>query len=487
MWQPAEGMFLLTVICKATFDLVPEESPLASDQDELTIHDQHWNDDENASLRAASDIVPFKHGADVLLVGYAYAPTVLSEWPFQARLVVDKAIDKTIEIHGDRQWMKDDRLVENPCPPRTPLRWERAGGGPGTSNPVGVFPPSLVEPGQPRRLPNLEPPRTRLARPTDVIPPIGFGPIAPSWPERKEKIDTREGDWDPKVWPAKPLAPYVDASFFHVAPADQHLDRLTGNERIQLEHLHPDYPRFSTRLAPIHPHVVVHKTGKALMDVDLRCDTLVIDTERRVCTLTWRGSVPLAYADEWARVEVTTDKRRRLSTQSGISTSTVVLGSEEALRTVSPALPFAVQSFSNHPPLDPSNFTIEQFATITAELNEGQTTRFRILDAHALKNDDWQEVEKHWKQAIDDESAAGQHGLIKAYDIAYLTTVERFRGPITPEERAKVMASLERGKALETLDELKIQRAALLPILRSVTTKREQGLSALDPARGNAP
>jgi len=486
VWQPAEGLFMLTVICKATFDLVPEESPLASDQDEPTIHDQHWNDDENASLRAASDIVPFKRGADVLLVGHAYAPTVLSEWPYHARLMVGNAIDKTIEIHGDRVWTKDDRLVESPCPPRTSLRWERAGGGPGTSNPVGIFPVSLVEPGQPRRLPNLEPPRTRLARPTDVIPPIGFGPLAPSWPERKEKIDTREGDWDPKVWHTKPLAPWVDASFFHVAPTDQHVDRLTGDERIQLEHLHPEYHRFSTRLAPTHPHAVVHKAGNTSMDVDLRCDTLVIDTDRRVCTLTWRGSVPLAYAEESARVELSMGHKPRPSSLSNGSNSTVVLSFEEAVRTSSPALPFAVQDFSEHPRLDPSSIPIERFATISAELNEGQTTRFRILETHALKNDDWQAIEKHWKQAIDDESAAGKHGLRKAYDAAYLATVERFRGPITPDERAKVLASLERGKAHATLDELKIQRAALLPILRSVTTK-EQGLPALDPARGNAP
>lgn len=479
MWQPVEGMFLLAVICKATFDLVPEESPLATDQDEPTIHDQHWNDDEHASLRAASDILPFKRGADVLLVGHAYAPTVLSEWPFHARLIVGADIDKTIEIHGDRHWTKDDRLVENPCPPRTSLRWERAAGGPGTSNPVGVFPVSIVEPGQPRRLPNLEPPRTRLARPTDVIPPIGFGPIAPSWPERKEKIDTREGDWDPKVWHTKPLAPYVDASFFHVAPADQRLERITGDERIQLEHLHPDYPRFSTRLAPIHPHAIVHKTGKALVDVDLRCDTLVIDTDRRVCTLTWRGSVPLAYAEESARVELSMGNKPRQPSLSSVSTSTMVLGAEESVRTPSSALPFAVQDFFDRPRFDPTSIPMERFATIMAELNEGQTTRFRILDAHALKNDDWQAIEEYWKRAIDDESATGKHALRKAYDVAYLAAVERFRGPITPDERAKVMASLERGKANETLDELKIQRAALLPILRSVATKREQGLPAL--------
>jgi hypothetical protein len=164
----------------------------------------------------------------------------------------------------------------------------------------------------------------------------------------------------------------------------------------------------------------------------------------------------------------------------------VVLGSEDVARVPSAGLPFAVQDFFARPRLDPATIPIEQFATITAELHEGQTTRFRILDAHTLTNNDWQGIEEFWKRSIDEESAAGKHGLRKAYDRAYLAAVERFRGPITPEERAKIMASLERGKTNETLDELKIQRAALLPILRSTATTA-RGLPALDPARDNVP
>jgi len=100
---------MLTVVCKATFDLAVDESPLSEVQDEPLAHDEYWNDDEHASLSGASDIVPFKHGVDVLLVGYAHAPRVLSERPFFARLAIGNAIDKTIEVHGDRQWTKDDR------------------------------------------------------------------------------------------------------------------------------------------------------------------------------------------------------------------------------------------------------------------------------------------------------------------------------------------------------------------------------------------
>lgn len=467
IWRPAEGLFMLTVICKATFDLRPEESPLAAEQDDPTSADEYWNDDDNAGLRIAADLVPFKRGADVLVIGSAYAPRVLSDWPFHVRLIVGDAIDKRIEIHGDRHWNKEDRLIETPCPSRMPLRWERAGGGPGTNNPVGVFPPNIVEPGQPRRIPNFEPPHTRLMHPNDVISPIGFGPIAPSWPERNSLIDTREGDWDPSRWFEKPLSPFVDASFFHVAPVDQRLEQLVGNERIQLENLHPDYERFSTRLDPAFPRAIIQKSNKVSIELDLRCDTMVIDTDRAIATLTWRGSIPLAYPEEWAKVEITTKRKPKLSTNASVSTSTIALGWEDQQnQPLSPILPFTMQDLGQRTRFDPASITIERYATILAEINEGQITRFRILEANALSNDDWNNVDAYWKKAINGEGESGKHDLRRAYDAAYLSAVERFRGPITSEERTKIVTALEKSQVNETLDALKIQRAALMPILR---------------------
>jgi hypothetical protein len=59
LWQPRPGAWMLTVVCKATYVLLPVESPLAGEQDPLNETDDHWNDDERRSLQAASDLVPF--------------------------------------------------------------------------------------------------------------------------------------------------------------------------------------------------------------------------------------------------------------------------------------------------------------------------------------------------------------------------------------------------------------------------------------------
>jgi len=274
------------------------------------------------------------------------------------------------------------------------------------------------------------------------------------------------------------LAPHVDASFFNTAPLDQRLETFVGDERIILENLHPDFPRFSTHIAPIRPRAVVHKAGAAMAPLDLRCDTLCIDTDRRVCSLSWRASVPLAHADEFVHVEVSIDDGPRLSAHSNLANSTVMLDWDvQRTRASAPALPFTSVGVVDRPPFNPAEISIERFAAISAELNECQKPRHRILEAHKLHEEDWKTIEAHWTRAIDDESASGKHSLRKASDGAYIAAVEKFRGPITASETARIVASLERGKTNETLDDLKIQRPALMPILRSCARKPARNLA----------
>src|SRR4051812_42454102 len=87
VWQPRPGAWVLTVVCKATFVLLPGESKVARDPDPPNDTDDHWNDDEDRSLHGASDLVPFKRRADVVLVGHAYAPEMRPVSSLIARLV----------------------------------------------------------------------------------------------------------------------------------------------------------------------------------------------------------------------------------------------------------------------------------------------------------------------------------------------------------------------------------------------------------------
>ena len=88
-----------------------------------------------------------------------------------------------------------------------------------------------------------------------------------------------------------------------MAPPDQQLDEIRPDERIHLEHLHPNEPTVDTQLPGCVPRVFVERDGRA-QRIELRADTLWIDTNRLVQTLTWRGQLPLDDPAEAVRVLV---------------------------------------------------------------------------------------------------------------------------------------------------------------------------------------
>lgn len=306
LWQPRPGAFMLTVVCKVTYVLLSGQSRLAHDQDPLNENDDYWNDDERRSLHAASDLVPFKRHADVFLVGHAYAPRRQPVSTLTARLIV-RELDKTIEIHADRVWTQHGELRQGSPFVKMPLRYERAGGGPETSNPVGVRADARPDMYGNVTIPNLQPPGFHNSRQGEVIPAIGFGPIAPQWPERATKAFWHAAGWDHRRWNERPLPEKLDAAFFNVAPIDQQVGEIRSDERIVLENLHTAHARLVTSLPGISPRAMVERSGAAAQELRFRCDTLSVDTDRAVCSLVWRGQVMLARPDEAGQVRITTE------------------------------------------------------------------------------------------------------------------------------------------------------------------------------------
>ncbi len=300
LWQPAPGKLALTVVCRATFVLTPIEAELAADQDPPNEEDTHWNDDPSRSLSAPSDVAPLKLRADVILVGNAFAPRGEPVRSLVARLCVGE-IDKSIEVFGERSFTPEGAIREGARFTRMPLRWERTAGGPETSNPVGMR-LDVKDTYGATAIPNLQPLGLHLQQIGDHLPPVGFGPIAPSWPSRREHIGHRAGDWPSPRWMDQPLPPDLDPAYFNAAPRDQQIESLRDDERIILENLHPSHPRLVTSLPGLRPRARVERRGKADEEVMMRADTLWIDTDRGICTLTWRGRVSIDQPREIARL-----------------------------------------------------------------------------------------------------------------------------------------------------------------------------------------
>jgi hypothetical protein len=304
VWRTRSGAFVLTVVCKATFRLRPVESLLADEQVPPIEADLHWNDDPRQSLRAVSDLVPFKRRADVILVGHAYAPRGEPVQSLVARLSVG-GIDKSVEVFADRVFTREGQLREGPRFTRSPLLWHYAAGGPGTTNPVGIGPDAPRDAYGQRLLPRLQPPGLQVTSPADPIPTVGFGPISPTWPERWSKLHHHTSGWDPRRWSERPIPEDLDPGYFNAAPADQQVDAIRPDERLVLENLDSQYPRLVTNLVGTAPQALVERPGQRPEAVPFVCDTLWIDTDEAVCTQSWRARIPIEAQDAPGCVRVT--------------------------------------------------------------------------------------------------------------------------------------------------------------------------------------
>ncbi|WP_437548112.1 DUF2169 domain-containing protein [Sorangium sp. So ce367] len=302
LWQRRPGAWVFTFACKGTFTLHPGESPLAQQQDPIHVSDRHWSDDLERSLYAASDLVPMRPRADVMLVGHAFAQRGTAVRSLRACLIVGD-IESAVEVCCDRSLSPSGELKEGSAFTQMPLLWERAAGGPGTSNPVGVRADARDRFGH-RLLPNLQPPGARLARENEPIAPVAFGPVAASWPARRLKLGSYAGAWSASSWQSAPLSADFDLGYFNAAPPNQQTAALRDDEALVLEHLHPEHAHLVTRLPGLRPMALVERSGKPTASVAMRADQLWVHTDRAVVTVTWRGQIDLEHESEAGIVRI---------------------------------------------------------------------------------------------------------------------------------------------------------------------------------------
>ena len=285
LWHPKGAQEArLTIIAKATFTLVREGMVTPQQPDPLTLHDTHHANDTRLSLAASSDLSPYRAGAEILLVGHAYAAPGRAVTVAGARLVLAREgtilVQKTIDIHGDRT-IDHRGYTSEPTPfQRMPLTYERAAQHP-IDNPAGIDTtkgraPNLVDPRDPQR-------------------PASFGPMAAHWPCRARLLR----GLDPRITSGTrlELPTEFDWSYYHTAPSDQRTSFLLGNENILLGGMHPALPVLRTRLPEARGRACIYRGAAAGQPIDLFADTLLIDTDRQVCSLVFRSNIAVTLAE----------------------------------------------------------------------------------------------------------------------------------------------------------------------------------------------
>ncbi len=92
--------------------------------------------------------------------------------------------------------------------------------------------------------------------------------------------------------------------------AESAVDALSDNERIILENLHPEHTRIVTSQTGLRPRPVVERPGTAAKELEMRADTLWIDTDRSISTLTWHMQGRLTHRSEPGRITISMVHRR---------------------------------------------------------------------------------------------------------------------------------------------------------------------------------
>jgi hypothetical protein len=264
--------------------LAPMQEPLSS------------NGEPYGELGAsAGELAPFKPRADVLLVGHAHAPRGVPAEQLLARARIGP-VRKALSITGDRTWVPSfDGLRPSPPVPfrRMPLRYERAVRVGENLGGVDILSQG-AELG--RALPNI----AAIADQGGETP--GFAPLPLPWRARRWGAGDAGVMWASRVGlAAGPPPAGFDFRVLNAAPAEQQLDEIPPGVEIQLENLHPEQPWLETRLPALRVRIFRKPSrGERVVEVPARCDTLILDCDRALCFLVWRGAVPIDGPDEAA-------------------------------------------------------------------------------------------------------------------------------------------------------------------------------------------
>jgi uncharacterized protein YjbI with pentapeptide repeats len=276
LWRTA-GSHRLTIVVKSTFSPLHQQPMQLAAPDGLIVDDAHLDGDESRSVIASSDLAPYLPRAEVLFVGCAHSATPVPGLSVRIGLYGARPlIEKTLHVVGTRTLAEHGAGPPEPFV-ELPIVYEQALRGAMDENPVGIVPAPGVQ-------------MPTVLDPDDAGSPAGFGPLSPRWPGRRRLLR----QLDPGLLEAAvPELPDAFAwSYFQAAPPDQRCPFFIGDEWIVLDNLWPGAARLESRLPSARAGARVYD-GARFMDVPLIADTLFIDGTRQVCSVVWRGNVPI--------------------------------------------------------------------------------------------------------------------------------------------------------------------------------------------------
>jgi hypothetical protein len=308
MGMQPDGRELLVVVAKGTFK-IPErggQPELTEQQKQLVEADIFTGEPGFSAPLYEIDYAPFKRYCDVLLVGSAYAPRGKPTTRVEVTLRLGPLL-KSFAVTGDRYWESGNIAIRPGYAglfDRMPISYDRAFGGIDNfhenekkhsaymSNPIGrgyhlQLSRAFVD-GSP--MPNTEELKRPVTMPNGNYAPMAFGPLGRGWDPRRQLAGTYDQNWIDNCFPFLPAD--FDVAYYQAAPKDQQMPYPKGGERVFLENLTPQGQTHFTLPEMEVPVVFFYKNGENLKQ-KATIDTIVLEPDDGLFTLTWRATIPL--------------------------------------------------------------------------------------------------------------------------------------------------------------------------------------------------
>ena len=221
------------------------------------------------------DICMPKAFPEVLHSGSAFSPGGVPLTKLSVGLRIG-SLRKDLEVLGDRIWQKKWLGYKRTDPAQfsaMPLSWENSYGFKASdTNPNGVGNLSAGNANEVLvSLPNIYYPGEALSSPSSSARSAGFGPLEPQWPVRSRYAKSFDLEYIAEEFPAMPQN--LDFRLYNMAPEDQWLDSLKGDEDYELVNLHRDFPLLKGKLPGVRPRFF-KKSLSSISEVPLVPETV---------------------------------------------------------------------------------------------------------------------------------------------------------------------------------------------------------------------
>lgn len=190
-----------------------------------------------------------------------------------------------------------------------------------------------------------------------------------------------------------------DYSVYNAAPMSQRATELPKNGKMFLRGLVPGCEYVEAIFPTITPHAVLVSAHDNRIDVPLRCDTIFFDSDRSIAAFVFRGDVQLIPPDifDLRHIIVWTDEPHAHRSVDDVCKDLprgafgFTVAAEDLAGGEPPGEPAEIDlvRYSTFDVSPEPTLSLEQYATISAELAEGKPKRDEVLRRHLFDEDRW--------------------------------------------------------------------------------------------------